>query len=196
MAMRDTHISTRRHAATMNRVYRYQRHIYDMTRKYYLLGRDTMLASMDVPEGGRVLEIGCGTGRNLLAAATRTPHALYYGFDISTEMLTSARAKVSRSHAADRIFLAPGNAGHFDACDHFGVQGFDAIMFSYTVSMIPGWQQAVRHALSQLAPGGCVYLVDFGTMDGWPVWPAAPCASGWASFMLSHTPPCKTTCNP
>ena len=27
-------------AEQMDRMYRYQRHIYDLTRKYYLLGRD------------------------------------------------------------------------------------------------------------------------------------------------------------
>jgi S-adenosylmethionine-diacylgycerolhomoserine-N-methlytransferase len=34
--------------------------------------------------------------------------------------------------------------------------------------MIPGWQQAVRHSLTQLKPGGSLHLVDFGTMDAWP----------------------------
>ena len=57
------------HARTMDDVYRYQRYIYDLTRKYYLFGRDTLLRSLDIPDGARVLEIGCGTGRNLVVAA-------------------------------------------------------------------------------------------------------------------------------
>ncbi len=156
------------HAAIMDSVYRRQRHFYDLTRKYYLLGRDTMLAEMDVPEGGRVLEVGCGTGRNLVAAARRTPHALFYGYDISSEMLLSARANAAASTATGRIFLTQGDAENFDACGHFGVKGFDRVFMSYTVSMIPCWQQAIAHALTQLAPDGQLHLVDFGTLDGWP----------------------------
>jgi len=156
------------HAETMNRVYRRQRHVYDLTRKYYLFGRDTMLNRLDIPEGGRVLEIGCGTGRNLVSAATRTPHALFYGFDISAEMLEQAALNVQRSRAAPRIFLARGDAETFDACGHFRVDGFDRAFMSYTISMIPGWQQAVSHALTQLKPGGSLHLVDFGPMNRWP----------------------------
>lgn len=156
------------HMATMNRAYRHQRHVYDLTRKYYLFGRDTMLDRLDIPEGGRVLEIGCGTGRNLVATARRIPHALFYGFDISGEMLEQARANLHRSRAAPRIFLAQGDAENFDARRHFRVEGFDRAFMSYTVSMIPGWQQAVRHALTQLKPGGSLHLVDFGPMTGWP----------------------------
>ena len=157
------------HASMMDRVYRRQRHIYDLTRKYYLFGRDTLLAGMNVPDGGRVLEVGCGTGRNLLAAAKRYEKALFYGFDISSEMLVSAKNNVSGSKVAERIFLAPGNAESFDACSQFQVAGFDRIFLSYTVSMIPGWQQAVRHSLTQLKPGGSLHVVDFGTMDAWPL---------------------------
>jgi S-adenosylmethionine-diacylgycerolhomoserine-N-methlytransferase len=58
-------------AELMNRTYRHQRHIYDVTRKYYLFGRDRLIARLDPPAGGRVLEIGCGTARNLIAAARR-----------------------------------------------------------------------------------------------------------------------------
>ena len=56
-----------RHGDLMDRLYRHQRHIYDLTRKYYLLGRDELIAELDPPPHGTVLEIGCGTGRNLLA---------------------------------------------------------------------------------------------------------------------------------
>ena len=41
-------------ARHMDRIYRYQRYIYDLTRKYYLLGRDRLIAGLNVPEGGSV----------------------------------------------------------------------------------------------------------------------------------------------
>ncbi|TIQ66810.1 MAG: SAM-dependent methyltransferase, partial [Mesorhizobium sp.] len=33
----------------MDGVYRWQRHIYDLTRKYYLLGRDRLISGLEVP---------------------------------------------------------------------------------------------------------------------------------------------------
>ena len=74
------------HSALMDQVYRRQRHIYDATRKYFLLGRDRLLDALDPPAGGRVLEVGCGTGRNLIRAARLHPQAIFHGFDISAEM--------------------------------------------------------------------------------------------------------------
>ena len=82
----------------MDGVYRYQRHFYDLTRKYYLLGRDRMIAGLDVPPDGTVLELGCGTGRNIVLAARRYPDARFFGLDISAEMLETAQA----SHRARR----------------------------------------------------------------------------------------------
>lgn len=38
------------HANLMDRIYRRQRHFYDATRKYYLLGRDPMIAGLAVPK--------------------------------------------------------------------------------------------------------------------------------------------------
>ena len=64
------------HGAHMDGIYRYQRYIYDATRKYYLLGRDRMLDGLDPPERGTILEVGCGTGRNLILAAKRHGYAL------------------------------------------------------------------------------------------------------------------------
>ncbi|MEO0441817.1 MAG: SAM-dependent methyltransferase, partial [Pseudomonadota bacterium] len=58
-----------RHARLMDRVYRSQSGLYDVTRKYYLLGRDQLIRDLAPPPGGRVLEIGCGTARNLICAA-------------------------------------------------------------------------------------------------------------------------------
>ena len=43
--MADTH-----HAALMDRTYRHQRLIYDATRAWFLLGRDHLIAHLDVPQ--------------------------------------------------------------------------------------------------------------------------------------------------
>ena len=51
----------------MNRMYRRQRHIYDGTGRYCLLGRDRLIAGLQPAAGASVLEIGCGTGRNLVS---------------------------------------------------------------------------------------------------------------------------------
>ena len=59
----------------MNRMYRRQRYIYDGTRRYYLLGRDQLIAGLRPVPGASVLEIGCGTGRNLVLAARLHPDA-------------------------------------------------------------------------------------------------------------------------
>jgi S-adenosylmethionine-diacylgycerolhomoserine-N-methlytransferase len=59
----------------MNRIYRHQRHIYDFSRKYFLLGRGRVIGELDARDGARVLEIGCGTGRNLILAARKCPGA-------------------------------------------------------------------------------------------------------------------------
>src|SRR5262245_28937645 len=97
----------------MDRVYRHQRHIYDATRKYFLLGRDHLIACLDPPAAGQVLELGCGTGRNLIAAARRYPQARFHGIDISREMLATARKNVAAAGLHDRIVLARGDATRF-----------------------------------------------------------------------------------
>ena len=61
----------------MNRMYRRQRHIYDGTRRYYLLGRDQLISSLQPDAGASVLEIGCGTGRNLVLAGRLYPDARF-----------------------------------------------------------------------------------------------------------------------
>jgi S-adenosylmethionine-diacylgycerolhomoserine-N-methlytransferase len=156
------------HSALMDQVYRRQRHFYDATRKYYLLGRDRLLDELDPPPGGRVLEVGCGTGRNLIRAARLHPQAQFCGFDISTEMLRTARANVEKAGLSGRIRLAQADATDFDAAALFGAADFDRVFFSYTLSMIPDWRAALAHGFRALAPGGRVMAVDFGQQGRLP----------------------------
>lgn len=154
----------------MDGIYAAQRHIYDLTRKYYLLGRDRMIRDLAVPPGGAVLEIGCGTGRNLALIARHHRAAHLYGLDISGEMLKSAAVQMERAGASERTVLARGDACAFDSTALFGRPGFQRIVLSYTLSMIPDWRGAIDAALDALAPGGELHIVDFGQQSRLPRW--------------------------
>ena len=172
----------------MDAIYRTQRHFYDLTRKYYLLGRDALIDGLAPPAGGSVLEIGCGTGRNLICAARRWPDARFYGIDISEAMLETARANVTKAGLSDRIFFAQGDATAFDAMALFGFAGFDRIFQSYTLSMIPDWRGALREGVAKLAPGGRLDVVDFGQQEQLPGWFRGLLFAWLAKFDVSPRP--------
>jgi S-adenosylmethionine-diacylgycerolhomoserine-N-methlytransferase len=151
------------HAALMDEVYRGQRHIYDLTRKYYLFGRDTLIAGLDARAGMRVLEVACGTGRNLAKVGKAWPGVRLFGLDISAEMLKSARAAVGAEAR-----LGEGDACAFDPQLLLGEPAFERIVLSYSLSMIPDWEGALDHAAGLLAAGGSLHVVDFGDLQGLP----------------------------
>ncbi|TGX53402.1 class I SAM-dependent methyltransferase [Sphingomonas gei] len=154
----------------MDAVYAFHRHIYDFTRKFYLFGRDRLIAQLAPPPNGSVLEVGCGTARNLIVAARRWPDARFYGFDISEAMLETARKSVAGAGLGDRITLAQGDAGSFDVETLFGLAQVDRAFMSYTLSMIPPWQEAIERGAACLAPGGSLHIVDFGQYERLPGW--------------------------
>jgi S-adenosylmethionine-diacylgycerolhomoserine-N-methlytransferase len=157
-------------AVKMDAMYRLQRHFYDLTRKPYLLGRDTLIRELAVPQSGSVLEIGCGTARNLLRIARHYPTAHCLGIDISSAMLQTARASIQREGADRRVQVALADATAFDPKPLFGVDQFDRVVISYALSMIPDWKAVLRHAITLLSPRGGLYVVDFGDQAELPNW--------------------------
>jgi S-adenosylmethionine-diacylgycerolhomoserine-N-methlytransferase len=157
-------------AARMDKMYRHQRYIYDLSRKFYLLGRDALIAEIGARPSDAILEVACGTARNLVKLARAYPRSPCFGFDVSAEMLDSASRAVKRAGLADRITLAQGDATSFDPEQLFGRPQFERIVISYALSMIPPWRETLAHALDQLAPGGSLHIVDFGDQAGLPRW--------------------------
>jgi S-adenosylmethionine-diacylgycerolhomoserine-N-methlytransferase len=155
-------------AGAMDRMYRRQRHVYDLTRKFYLLGRDRLIDGLAPPRGGRVLEIACGTGRNLIRVARRYPDVRAYGIDISREMLTTARGQIDRAGLSGRVTVGQGDATAFDPRELFGADSFDRVFISYALSMIPPWRETVARACEALAAGGSLHIVDFGDQSALP----------------------------
>jgi len=162
----------------MDEMYRWTRYIYDSTRKYYLLGRDRLLEDMELSPGDRVLEIGCGTARNLIKLARQRPDIRCYGLDASNEMLATAAAHVKSRRLEDRIILKHCLAEELSYQKTFELNSpFDAAFFSYSLSMIPTWPQAIDAALANVKRGAAFYVVDFWDQGGWP---------GWFRWLLKH----------
>lgn len=154
------------HGALMDQVYRRQRHIYDLTRKYYLFGRDRLIDELALRPNETLVEVGCGTARNLIRIARRYPGAALYGLDASGEMLKTAAYNISRAGLSGRIRLVEGFAEALTPA-LFGLdRAFDRVLFPYSLSMIPDWRQALAAAGEALAPDGQVHAVDFADLSG------------------------------
>lgn len=161
-------------AQKMDRMYRWTRHVYDLTRRYYLLGRDRLLDRIANQPAGHVLEVGCGTARNLRVLHDKAPHHTLYGLDASLAMLDTARDALSRAGCLKATTLRHGLAEELYSSAQFGVdRRFDVIFFSYVLSMIPSWPAALGQSLSHLAPDGRLYIVDFWDQAHLPDWAAS-----------------------
>ena len=138
--------------------YRWHAGIYDLTRWAFLFGRRPLIhkAAYRLARPARVLEIGCGTGDNLVELAKRFPEAQITGLDLSRDMLDRARVKVqrygSRVVLMHRAYDAPVADG----------SNFDLIVLSYSLSMInPGYDAVLQICKSDLSATGLVAVVDF-----------------------------------
>lgn len=143
--------------AALQQYYRIHSRIYDATRWTFLFGRNALVKAIkEKCRPGRILEIGCGTGKNLAALARMFPKAEMTGLDLSDEMLGVARKNLGSNSRQIRLintaYDLPVNPG----------QPFDLVLFSYTLSMInPGWSHAIRCATADLAPNGMIAALDF-----------------------------------
>jgi S-adenosylmethionine-diacylgycerolhomoserine-N-methlytransferase len=125
--------------------------IYDATRWTFLFGRERILRrSARIADPKRILEVGCGTGRNLRSLRRIFPNADITGVDLSGDMLDIARRKTDGVKLIQQAYETP-IAGNFDL-----------VLFSYALTMFnPGWENAILAAKADLSPGGLLVIVDF-----------------------------------
>lgn len=152
--------STEDHRSFLNGYYGWSKHFYDLTRKYYLFGRDRALKDLLAdPSWKRLVEIGPGTGRNLRILHEGRPSAQLGGIEASDEML---------EHAVARCPWARLQQGFAEDADYSELLGGppDVIMFSYCLSMVQDPHQALENARRTAAVGGRVIIVDFADLKG------------------------------
>ena len=110
---------------------------------------------LDLRPGEHVLEIGCGTGRNLpFLSKAVGPHGHVYGVDISPGMLARARALCDRNHWRN-VELIEDDAAHYRA-----PAPLDGVMFGLSYNTMPHHLLVLREAWTQLRPGGRLVIMD------------------------------------
>ena len=134
------------HAALMDQVYRRQRYIYDFTRKYYLFGRDRLIRELALAPGRAAGGSGLRHGAQSDRHRPALPQARLFGLDASQEMLKTAADAIRRAGLEGRIRLAHGYAEDLSPAMFGQSEPFDACVFSYSLSMIPDWKQALKAA--------------------------------------------------
>jgi tRNA1(Val) A37 N6-methylase TrmN6 len=92
----------------------------------YRAGMDAALlaAACDAREGARVLEVGCGPGAALLAAAIRRPGARFTGLERDPAALDLARRNIVLNGLEASVDVLEGDVG--DGFPHLGRPVFDA----------------------------------------------------------------------
>jgi S-adenosylmethionine-diacylgycerolhomoserine-N-methlytransferase len=149
------------HRRFLNRYYGASRSFYDVTRKYFLFGRDRALRDLLAESWGSLVEVGPGTGRNLRKLHAARPEAAYGGIEPCDAMREHARA------VAPWVQLIDAFA---EQADHASVLGRppERILFSYSLSMVGDPNASLSRAIEALPPGGEVAVVDFASMKGLP----------------------------
>lgn len=152
-------------------------------RPVYRTGRLRGIAALHLRPGARVLDVGCGTGLNLEPVLDHVgPSGGVLGVDRSPAMLARAKARVSRQSWVN-VDLRASDASQLTQIigDR---EGFDAAIFTYSLSIIDGWQDCYDQALAALRPGGRIAVVDMALPTGaWRIlWPLArlACFTGGA----------------
>jgi ubiquinone/menaquinone biosynthesis C-methylase UbiE len=114
---------------------------------------------LPVPDGGRILELCCGTGLSTEALVERFPRARITALDASAGMLQLARAKRGLARVA---FV------HGDAMDPAasGIAGpFDGIFMAYGIRNMPDADLCLRRICDLLAPGAVACFHEYSVAD-------------------------------
>jgi phosphatidylethanolamine/phosphatidyl-N-methylethanolamine N-methyltransferase len=113
--------------------------------------------------GGRILEVGVGTG---LSLPHYSPRNKITGVDISVEMLAKAQARVAQ-HKLDNVeALAVMDAGQLALPD----AAFDAVVAQYVITAVPDADRALDEFARVTRPGGEIVLVNHLGAESGPRW--------------------------
>jgi ubiquinone/menaquinone biosynthesis C-methylase UbiE len=109
---------------------------------------------MDLPAGGRGLDVGCGPGLTTALLAARMPGGEVLGVDFAPPMVERATER----YAGDGVAFAVGDAEHLAQAD----ASFDVVTCSFGLMYCYDGTGAVREMARVVRPGGQVMIVVWG----------------------------------
>ncbi|MFT4929483.1 MAG: S-adenosylmethionine-diacylgycerolhomoserine-N-methyltransferase [Phenylobacterium sp.] len=128
--------------------------IYDFNRRFFLFGRNDMITQIGASlNPTSILEIGCGTGVNLVKLGQLFPQAELTGIDLSQDMLNVAKTNLS---ATKNVTLVNEM---FD--QNTVLPKFDLILCSYITSTVPDLAALLKLISAHLTRQGHFACVDF-----------------------------------
>jgi demethylmenaquinone methyltransferase/2-methoxy-6-polyprenyl-1,4-benzoquinol methylase len=141
---------------------------YDRVAAILSLGQDPrwrrfLVSQVEVPPGGRVLDVATGTGA-VAIELVRTRNCTVVGVDQSAEMLAVARARAR----GRRVELVEARAEALPFAD----ESFDALTFTYLLRYVDDPEATLRELVRVVRPGGSIAGLEFGVPHGiWrPPW--------------------------
>ena len=117
--------------------------------------RRKAVGRLHLKPGDSVLEIGCGTGRNLpFLHEAVGPQGHIFGVDLSEGMLSKAR-QLCAKRTWENVTLI-----HSDASSYTVPDAVSGVIFSLSYATIPHHKEVLLHAWKQLQVGGNLVIMD------------------------------------
>ncbi len=111
----------------------------------------------------RVVDLGCGPATQLAQLAALNPETEFVGVDLSATMLAQAQAYVAQKHLTNVSF----HQADITCVRDFPDGSFDGVISTMALHHLPTYEHlraTYQEMRRLLAPGGAIYLADFGRM--------------------------------
>ena len=148
--------------ADMNAFYAPQAALYDSYRHRMLHGRQLMASCLPIKQGGIWVDVGGGTAFNLeYCADVLSAFQRVYVVDVCDHLLAQADRRIEKNGWTNVTTIQRDVCQAGILTSEEAAQGCDLITFSYSLTMIPQWREALQAAYNMLRPGGIIAITDF-----------------------------------
>ena len=153
-------------------VYRRRARSYDWTSKVYrFLGfreghyRRLAVRALRLSPGDTVVDLACGTGLNFPRLRDRVGSAgRIVGVDLTDAMLEQAGDRIQRA-GWENVELVESDAAAYEF-----PSGVNGIFSTFSLTLVPEYEDVIARGAAALRPGGRLVILDFKEPAGWPEW--------------------------